>query len=71
MGTESQFSELIVFKEKIEYQHEKDEREQYEKERISELEMIITEKEELVEKVRQRAQQEISELNDLLEDNKR
>ncbi|XP_065060807.1 kinesin-like protein KIF16B isoform X2 [Rhopilema esculentum] len=57
--------------ERQKYQQEKLERESNELDRIRELETIIVEKEDLVDKVKQRAQQEITELNELLDENKR
>jgi len=57
--------------ERSQYKEEKLERESAELERIRELEMVIVEKERLVEEVRQNAQLEIAELNEALEENKR
>ena len=67
---------MIIFcfqpiQERQKYQQEKLERESNELDRIRELETIIVEKEDLVVKVKQRAQQEITELNELLDENKR
>ena len=61
----------LFCQERSQYEEEKLERESAELERIRELEMVIVEKDRLVDEVKKNAQREIADLNEVLEENKR